>query len=121
MCVSHGVVEVICPVPFAGCVGSASHLWSKSQGRTGGGSWLLDDRPDGVREPRYNDEVILVGVPAAQPFPGLGWGRPAIWSVFKVSRISREAGGTDELGLTCGRMEDGARYLHTAQWKKGCS
>lgn len=68
MCVSHGVVEVICPIPFVGCVGSASHLRSKSQGRTGGGSWLLDDRPDGVREPRYNDEVILVGVPAAQPF-----------------------------------------------------
>lgn len=78
VCVSHGVVEVICSVPFVGCVGSASHLRSKSQGRTGGGSWLLDDRPDGVREPRYNDEVILVGVPAAQPFPGLGWGRPAI-------------------------------------------
>lgn len=47
---------------------------SKSQGRTGGGPWLLDDRPDGVREPRYHDEVILVGVPAAQPFPVLGWG-----------------------------------------------
>lgn len=45
----------------------------KSQRRTGGGSWLLDDRPDGVREPRYHDEVILVGVPEAQPFPGLGW------------------------------------------------
>lgn len=53
---------------------------------------------------RYNDEVILVGVPAAQPFfPGLGWGRRAVWCGFKVSRISREAGGTDQLGLTCGR------------------
>lgn len=90
-----------------GCVGSASHLQLKSQGRTGGGPWLLDDRPDGVREPRYHDEVILVGVPAAQPFPDLGWAAGGLHfgAGFKVSRISQWAGGrTDhQLGLTCGR------------------
>lgn len=37
----------------------------------GHGCWMTG--PDGVREPRYYDEVILVGVPAAQPFPDLVW------------------------------------------------
>lgn len=32
-------------------------------------NWMTG--PDGAREPRYHDEVILVGVPAAQPFRDL--------------------------------------------------
>lgn len=87
-CVSHGVVEMLArPHPvhrwLRGLrgVSQPSCGW-KSQGRTGGGSWLLDDRPDGVREQRYHDEVILVGAPAARPLPGLGWGAGGLVRAF---------------------------------------